>query len=71
MTKLKELKSKIEKLPPEAINDLGTYVELLIKSKGLRNPVKLNQKWAGGLRNLKKTYTSLKLQKKALEWRKS
>jgi hypothetical protein len=31
--------------------------------------VTLRQNWAGALRDLKKEYTSLDLQKKALEWR--
>lgn len=70
MTKLKELKLKIEQLPPGAINDLGAYVDFLMQGEKPKSSRKLSQKWAGGLRNLKKTYTSVELQKKALEWRK-
>lgn len=70
MTKLKELKSKIEQLPPKAINDLGAYVDFLMQGNNRKVTGKLSQKWAGGLKNLKANFTSLELQKKALEWRK-
>lgn len=70
MTKLKELKSKIEHLPPGAIGDLGTYVDFLVQVNKPSNGGKLKQKWAGGLKGLRKTYTSIELQKKAMEWRK-
>jgi len=69
MTKLKELKLKIEHLPPGAISDLGTYVDFLMQLSNPNNDRKLKQKWAGGLKNMRKIYTSIELQRKALEWR--
>lgn len=71
MTKSRELKSKIDHLSPGAINDLDLFVEsLLNKSKALRKG-KLRQNWAGAIKSYKKEFTSLELQKKALEWRRS
>ena len=64
MTKIKELKSKIEHVPPSAINDLGIYLDFLMQLTKPDNDVRLKQKWAGGLKNLRKTYTSIELQKK-------
>jgi Protein of unknown function (DUF2281). len=69
MTKLKELKSKIEKLSPGAINDLDLFVEALM-NKSKSKSGQLKQNWAGGLKAVKKQFSSLELQKKALEWRK-
>lgn len=69
MTKLMELKSKIEKLSPGAIKDLDLFVESFLKSKS--DSKKLQQNWAGGLKTFRKQFTSLELQKKALEWRKN
>ena len=69
MTKLKKLKSKIEHLPPGAISDLGNYVDFLMQLSKPGNGWKLKQKWVGGLKNIRKIYTSIELKKKALEWR--
>lgn len=69
MTKLKELKSKIEQLSPSAINDLDMFVESLLKRSNASSK-KLQQSWAGGLKAFRRQYGSLELQKKALEWRK-
>jgi len=41
---------------------------LLLREKG-KGGVILKQGWAGGLSSLKGSYTSMELQKKALEWR--
>lgn len=48
-------------------------VEIIVleveKSKRKKEKGKLLQDWAGAIRDYKEQYTSLELQKKALEWR--
>lgn len=66
MTKLKELKSKLERLSPGEINDLDLFVEALLKKY---KSGQFKQNWAGGLKAFKKQFSSIELQKKALEWR--
>lgn len=48
-------------------------VEIIVlpveKSRRKKKKGKLSQNWAGALRDYKEQYTSLELQKKALEWR--
>lgn len=48
-------------------------VEIIVlptgKAKRKKGRKKLRQDWAGALREYKNQYTSLELQKKALEWR--
>ena len=68
MTKLKELHSKIDTLSPKEINDLDILIALLKSSRS--KDVRLQQKWAGGLKEFRDTYTSVELQKQSLEWRK-
>jgi hypothetical protein len=54
--KLKEAEVEIIVLPVE-------------KSKRKKRQNKLRQNWAGALKEYKDQYTSLELQKKALDWR--
>jgi hypothetical protein len=69
------IKSKILKgivnLPSE-FND-ESDVELIIlpvqKDESKKQPKKLSQNWAGALKKHRDQYTSLELQKKALDWR--
>ena len=66
---MSNLVEKIKALPPELQRQVEDYVQSLLekrKEKGLR---KLRQDWAGGLREFRDQFTSLELQKKALEWR--
>jgi hypothetical protein len=70
MTKSKEIKAKIDRLSPGAINDLDLFVDSLINRSAIASNRTLKQKWAGGLKGFRKYYSSLELQKKALEWRK-
>jgi hypothetical protein len=56
---------------PEALKE--SEVEIIVlpveKSKRRKKKNKLRQDWAGALREYRDQYTSLKLQKKSLEWR--
>ena len=66
---LKRIEKMIEELPPELLQEVEGFVNSL-KKKRVRNAArKLRQDWAGALRDYRSHYTSLELQKKALEWR--
>jgi hypothetical protein len=66
---MRTLKELIEQLPPELQEEVRDFVEFLLKKKVRRRGKKLRQDWAGALREYRSRYTSLELQKKALEWR--
>ena len=69
------LDKKIKKLPQEKQRQVIEYVDLLIAKyeKKAENKGKKKHRfkfdWKGGLSELKDKYTSIELQKKALEWR--
>ena len=65
MSVLKEL---IEKLPPELQKEVEDFVEFLLERKVHRKQKKLRLSWAGALKEYRDRFTSLELQKKALEW---
>jgi len=65
---MKTLEEKIKALPPEFQKEVEEFVDFLLeRSKKLGR--KLRQDWAGALKEYRNQYTSLELQKKALEWR--
>lgn len=59
----------IKELPPELQKEVKDFVEFLKEKKVRKYGRKLSQDWAGALRDYRDKYTSLELQKKALEWR--
>jgi mRNA-degrading endonuclease RelE of RelBE toxin-antitoxin system len=67
---MKDFKKLMEQLPPDIEQEVKDFAEFLlakrIHKKGGR---KLSQDWAGALKNHRGQYTSLELQKKAVEWR--
>ncbi len=65
MSTLKEI---IEKLPPDLQQEVKDFVEFLLEKKLHRKQKKLRLTWAGALREYRDQFTSLDLQKKALEW---
>ncbi len=64
-----ELSEQIRKLPPDLQREVEDFVQFLLEKHGRRRPRKLRVDWAGALREYRDQYTSLELQKKALEWR--
>ena len=60
---------KIKKLPPKHLQEVEDFVKSLIEKRSIKAGRKLRQDWAGGLKEYRDRYTSLELQKKALEWR--
>jgi hypothetical protein len=59
----------IKALPREFQREVEDFARFLIERRGQKRGEKLRQNWAGALRNYRDQYTSLELQKKALEWR--
>jgi len=67
--KMQSLKEVIEQLPPELQQEVRDFAEFLLEKRAKKAGRKLRQDWAGALREYRDQYTSLELQKKALEWR--
>jgi len=55
-------------LSPDLQKEVIDFARFLMQKKVGRGK-KLRQDWAGGLKEYRAQYTSLELQKKALEWR--
>ena len=66
MSKIEEM---INDLPPDLRQEAEDFIEFLLSKHSRKPAVKLRQDWAGALREYHDKYTSLELQKKALEWR--
>jgi uncharacterized protein with gpF-like domain len=66
---MKSIDERIKNLPPALKKEVEEFVNSLLKRRRKKNGKKLRQDWAGALRDYRDQYTSLELQKKALEWR--
>ena len=58
----------MQQLPPELQQEVLDFAQYLLDTKVRRQHKTLHLTWAGGLREFRHHYTSLELQKKALEW---
>ncbi|MBN1967669.1 MAG: DUF2281 domain-containing protein [Anaerolineae bacterium] len=58
----------VRQLSPTQQDELYEYAQTLLEQQRTPKRKYLSQSWAGGLRDLRDQYTSLELQKKALEW---
>ena len=58
----------VNSLPPEYQNEVRDFAQYLLATKVKKNTKKMSMSWAGALRDYRDKYTSLELQKKALEW---
>jgi hypothetical protein len=65
----KQIEELVQELPPEAQIEVRDFVEFLLIKHGRRTSRPLRQDWAGALREHRSQYTSLDLQRKALDWR--
>ena len=65
---MKTLEELIKELPPELRQEVHDFARVLLETKVHRKQKKLRMTWAGGLREFRDQFTSLELQKKALEW---
>jgi hypothetical protein len=66
---MKTLEEMIRDLPPDAQRQVEALVKQLSASAKVAPKRKLDQRWAGALKRYRNEYTSLQLQRKALEWR--
>ena len=66
---MENIEEMVKKLPPELRREVEDFVNFLIEKKARGHGRELRQDWAGALKDYKDKYTSLELQKKALEWR--
>lgn len=58
----------LEKLPPSSQIEVRDFAEFLLMKRKRKSGARLRQDWAGSLTDYRHQYTSLELQKKALEW---
>jgi hypothetical protein len=66
---MENIEEMVKKLTPELKQEVEDFVNFLIEKKARKRGRKLRQDWAGALKDYRDKYTSLELQKKALEWR--
>ncbi len=58
----------LTELPPELKQEVQDFAQFLMDKKTNRKQQRLRLSWAGGLKDFRDKYTSLELQKKALDW---
>jgi len=58
----------IVSLPPELQQEVREFVTALVETRVRPRQKYLQLTWAGGLREFRDRFTSLELQRKALEW---
>lgn len=66
---MQNLEERMKELPPELRQEVEDFIEFLVKKRAQKQGRKLRQDWAGAIKEFRDRYTSLELQKKALEWR--
>jgi len=66
---MQNIGDRVKQLSPELQREAEDFVKFLLEKQARKHGRKLRQDWAGALKNYRKIYTSLELQKKALEWR--
>jgi hypothetical protein len=65
---MKNLEELIRELPPELQQEVCDFAQFLLAKKLRPRRRKLRMAWAGALHEFRGQFTSLELQKKALEW---
>jgi len=64
----KRLSDLLAQLPPCLLREVEDFAEFLLRRRRRAKQRKLRQSWAGGLAEFRDRYTSLDIQRKALEW---
>jgi hypothetical protein len=64
MSRIEEM---VKDLPPDLYQEVEDFIEFVLTKYSRKPATKLRQDWAGALREYRDKYTSLELQKKALE----
>ena len=62
------VEEKFRRLPPELQREVMDFIDFLLWKVKKKPGKKLRLDWAGGLKEYRDKFTSLELQKKALEW---
>lgn len=65
---MKTFEELIKELPPELQKEVYDFAKFLLEAKAHPRQKKLRMTWAGALREFRDKFTSIELQKKALEW---
>ena len=65
---MKNTEEQIKQLPPELRREVEDFVVFLLERRAQKHGKKLRQDWASTLREYRDEYTSMQLQKKAMEW---
>jgi hypothetical protein len=65
---MKTLDQVLQELPPHLRNEVRDFAQFLLERRAAPKQRKLRQSWAGALSEFRDQYTSLELQKKALDW---
>jgi len=58
----------IKQLPPELQKEVHDFARFLLETRARPKQKHLRTSWAGGLKEFRDQFTSLGLQRKALEW---
>jgi hypothetical protein len=66
---MQSLNEMVKKLPPDRQAEVIDFVEFLLLKERRRSRPKMVCDWAGGLEDLRDTYTSVEVQHKTDEWR--
>ena len=65
---MKRLEEILRELPPDLQQEVLDFAEFLKQKKTPKKQNRLRLSWAGALKEFRDQYTSLDLQRKALEW---
>mgnify|MGYP001597099361 CR=1 FL=1 len=60
---------RIKQLPPDLHDEVIDFIDFLMTKKVAKRKKRPKLDWMGGLKEYRDQYTSLELQRKALEWR--
>ena len=66
---MRKIEEMVKNLPPDLQKEVEDFIQFLLNKQKGKPAKKLRQDWAGALKDYRDKYTSLELQKKALEWR--
>jgi hypothetical protein len=66
---IKTLEELVQDLSPDLQAEVRDFVESLLAKRTKGTGKTLRQDWAGALRDYRQRYTSLELQRQAIEWR--
>lgn len=65
----KPLEDLVQELPKDMRDEVRDFIEFLLAKQSRHSGKPLLQNWAGALREHRQQYTSLELQRKAMDWR--